>query len=130
MAATTGGAGKKKNLTYKDRLPNIPYLFGNADLGVKFRNIFIRETDFTIDYMVNYVEEYFLSWPSLGSKSSKSIIPGQLSHTISLGYTLQNGRYNINMECSNLTDEKLYDNYLLQKPGRAFSLKFRYFIGR
>ncbi len=124
------GAGKKKNLTYKDRLPNIPYLFGNADLGVKFRNIFIRETDFTIDYMVNYVEEYFLSWPSLGSKSSKSIIPGQLSHTISLGYTLQNGRYNINMECSNLTDEKLYDNYLLQKPGRAFSLKFRYFIGR
>ena len=38
------------------------------------------------------------------------------------------GRYSIALECTNITYEKLYDNYRLQKPGRAFNLKFRLFL--
>lgn len=125
---TTGfvGAGKTKNLTYNDRLPNIPYLFGNADLSITLPGLFHPHNELMVDYAVNYVHEYFLSWPSLGSKSSKSIIPAQLSHTISVGYSLQDKRYQLTLECSNLTNEKLYDNYLLQKPGRAFYVKLRF----
>ncbi|OCW92421.1 TonB-dependent receptor [Macellibacteroides sp. HH-ZS] len=124
------GAGKKKNLTYGDRIPNVPYFFGNVDVGFRFRNLIIRNSDFTVDYFLNYVNDYFLSWPSLGYQNSKSIIPQQIAHNISVGYAIQNGKYNINLECSNLSNEKLYDNYLLQKPGRAFNIKFRYYIGR
>ncbi len=129
---TTGyvGAGTKTNPTYGDRLPNIPYLFGNADFGLKFKDVLLKETSLTLGYMLNYVHQYYLSWPSMGSKSTKSTIPEQLSHSVSLGYSLQNGRYNITAECINITDEKLYDNYMLQKPGRAFFIKFRYFLGR
>lgn len=125
---TTGyvGAGKTKNLTYNDRLPNIPYLFGNADLGVTLPGVFHPHNELMVDYALNYVHEYFLSWPSLGSKSSKSMIPSQMSHTISIGYSLQDKRYQLTLECSNLTNEKLYDNYLLQKPGRAFYVKLRF----
>ena len=45
-------------------------------------------------------------------------------------YTLKNGRYNIAVECKNITNEKLYDNFSLQKPGRAVYLKLRYFISK
>ena len=123
------GAGQKKNLTYKDRLPNLPYLFGNVDAGIRLKDLVFKDTEFTLDYGLAYVHAYYLSWPSLGSKDSKSVIPEQLSHNLTLGYTLANGRYNVSVECRNLTNALLYDNYLLQKPGRSFSLKLRYFIG-
>ena len=56
-------------------------------------------------------------------------MPEQLSHNLSIGYSLQNGRYNISLECRNLTDAKLYDNFSLQKAGRAFYVKLRVNFG-
>jgi outer membrane cobalamin receptor len=122
------GSSRIENVTYGQRLPNIPYLFGHADVGLKFRNIGLKGSEITVDYTLNYVREYFLSFPGLGSKSSKNIIPEQLSHDIVLGCSLENGKYGIALECTNLTDAGLYDHYRLQKPGRAFNLKLRYFL--
>lgn len=123
------GAGQKKNFTYKDRLPNIPYLFGNATAGVRLYDLFFKRSWLTIDYDLNYVHAYFLSWPSLGSKDSKAVIPRQVAHNLSVGYSFGGGRYNMTVTGRNLANAKLYDNYLLQKPGRAFYLTLRYFMG-
>ena len=41
---------------------------------------------------------------------------------------MKRGRYNIALECTNFLDKTAYDNYKLQKPGRAFFAKFRLFI--
>ncbi len=38
-------------------------------------------------------------------------------------------RYNLSIECRNLTDERLYDNFSLQKAGRAFYAKLRVYFG-
>ncbi len=122
------GEGVTENITYKSRLPNIPYLFGYGNAGVRFQDFFMKKTELTLDYSINYVRDYYLSMPGLGAKATKEIIPEQFSHDIVLGYTLQNGKYGIVLECTNITNEKLYDNYKLQKPGRAFNLKFRYFL--
>ena len=81
-----------------------------------------------VNYFVNFVEKYFLTWTELGAGSDKYIIPRQVSHDFELSYSLQNGKYNIAAECRNLFDEKLYDKYYLQKPGRSFSIKLRYTI--
>jgi hypothetical protein len=43
-----------------------------------------------------------------------------------LTYVFGQGRYNIAFEANNFTNALLYDNYSLQKPGRNFSVKFRY----
>lgn len=40
------------------------------------------------------------------------------------------GRYNVSLECRNFTNEKLYDNFSLQKAGRAFYGKVRIYLGR
>ncbi|HER40527.1 MAG TPA: TonB-dependent receptor, partial [Salinimicrobium catena] len=53
-------------------------------------------------------------------------IPGQSSHDLQLSYSLANGKYNVSFEVRNLADERLYDKYFLQKPGRAFYLKMRF----
>lgn len=122
------GSGQIEHLTYGERVPNIPYLFGNANLGLHFQDIAVKESELSIDYSFSWLKGYYLSFPGLGARSSKKIIPSQASHDISVGYSLEKGKYNIALECTNLTDKRLYDNYRLQKPGRAFNVKFRYFI--
>ena len=37
--------------------------------------------------------------------------------------------HNVSLECRNFTDEKLYDNFSLQKAGRAFYGKLRVCFG-
>lgn len=122
------GEGITENISYKERLPNIPYFFANGEVGVQFQNVIVKDSELTFDYMFDYIQKYYLSFPGLGAKASKKVIPQQISHDIALGYTLQNGKYGFVLECTNITNEKLYDNYRLQKPGRAFNFKVRYFL--
>ena len=77
-----------------------------------------------------YQHEFPLYWEHLGDPTTKSRVPDQLSHSLTLGYSLKNGRYNLSLECRNLTDEKLYDNFSLQKAGRAFYGKVRVYFGK
>lgn len=114
--------------TYKDQIPNVPYLYGNANLGLDFSALGLSKNAFSLTYYLNYVASYYLKWPSLGYSWEKNEIPEQLSHDLSLSYSLKNGRYNLSADCRNLTDARLYDNFLMQKPGRAVYLKLRYFI--
>ncbi|MDR2791259.1 MAG: TonB-dependent receptor plug domain-containing protein [Tannerellaceae bacterium] len=120
------GSGNYPNLTYKDRLPNIPYFFGNFDLGLSLPTPKSSGMSLSLDYSLLYIHQYYLSWPSLGMKSTKNVIPQQNIHNASINCSLAEGRYNICFECTNFTDQRAYDNYLLQKPGRAFHLKLRY----
>ena len=55
-------------------------------------------------------------------------IPQQLSHDVNIVYALGNGKYNIGLECKNLLDARLYDNFSLQKPSRGFYAKLRYYL--
>ncbi|MNW04072.1 hypothetical protein D3C71_2001040 [compost metagenome] len=66
----------------------------------------------------------------MGSKDSKLEIPQQFSHDLNAVYTLANGKYNIAFECKNVLDNKLYDNFSLQKPSRAFYIKLRYYFSK
>ena len=83
----------------------------------------------TLTYDGYYQHEFSLYWEHLGDPRSKSRVPEQFSHNLSLGYSMKNGRYNISFECRNFTNEKLYDNFSLQKAGRAFYGKFRVYFG-
>lgn len=113
---------------YKDRIPNIPYFFGNGNAAFSIPDITGKGSLLTIGYNLLYVHEFYLRWPSQGDKDTKNNIPQQLAHDINLVYSLDNGRYNIAAEGQNITDKPLFDNFSLQKPGRSFSIKLRYFF--
>ncbi len=123
-----GEGNRIEHINYGYRLPNIPYLFGNGNVGLRFQNIGMKDSELSIDYMANFVAEYYLSLPGLGAVYNKDLIPEQFSHDASISYSIKKGKYNVALECTNFTDQKLYDNFFLQKPGRAFNVKFRYFL--
>ena len=123
------GTTVSRNLNYGYRLPNMPYLFGNANVGYRIYPSRNAANALTANYSLAYVEAYYLTPNQIGA-NNEDIIPRQLAHDVAVDYSLQNGRYTVTLECRNLTDNKLYDNYLLQKPGRSFFLKLRYFLDR
>lgn len=115
---------------YKDRLPNLPFFFGHASASLFFDNLFTKGDNLSFGYNFLYVHNFYLYWPKLGSKERKLDTPGQLAHDVNVVYTLKGGRYNIALECKNIMDADVFDNYSMQKPGRAFNIKLRYFYNR
>jgi len=116
--------------TYRDRIPNIPYMFGNADASLFFRNVLKKGNHLTVGYNFQYVHAFYLSWPGQGTAGEKLTIPRQFCQDVNLVYSLADGRYNVAFECKNLVNNRNYDNFSLQKPGRAFNVKLRYFISK
>lgn len=115
------------SVTYGDRVPNLPYSFGNFDATYKFRGVLGARNTLSLSYGLQYVHRFFRSWRGEGAKI---YIPKQLSHDLGAVLAIANGRYNIAVEANNITNELLYDNYSLQKPGRSFAIKFRYVFNK
>ncbi|RDV14251.1 TonB-dependent receptor [Pontibacter diazotrophicus] len=113
---------------YLDRIPNIPYFFANAQAGVHFRNTVLQQDRLSLFWRGRFIEDYFLKWPSLGDPSNKHVIPSQFIQDIEVTYSAKNERYNVSFSSHNILDAKAYDQFRLQKPGRSFFLKIRYFL--
>ncbi len=122
------GDTEQKSMHYKVRLPNIPYLFANFDATFTFNNIFTKDSRLTVVYDGLWQHSFPLYWENIGSSQSKAKVPEQLSHNIGLTYSFKDGKYNLSLECKNITDERLYDNFSLQKAGRAFYAKARVYF--
>ncbi len=120
--------GANLNQTYKDLLRNTPYLMANMSATVKQEGVFKDDDQVSLFWDVMYVHEFFLNWPSLGDPNTKSVIPTQLVNGAGVSYSFKSGKYNLSFSCNNLFNEQVYDNYLLQKPGRSFSTKLRVFL--
>ena len=118
----------KEMITYRNRIPNRPWLFANVEATLKRRDLLIPHSTVRLTYNFDFVRSFFLTWEGYGSLDSKSRIPTQYRHDVALSLSLADERYNVSLSCNNLFDRTLYDNYKLQKPGRAFFCKLRVFI--
>lgn len=118
----------KPSATYKNRVPNRPWLFGGTGVNYTFSNIILPDSKLTLGCNFQWVHWYFLTWEAYGNRDTKARIPSQHICNADIVYSWKKERFNIALECSNFLDETVYDNYKLQKPGRAFMAKFRVFI--
>ena len=117
-----------ENLGYRSRMPNVPYRFADFDANFYWHNLGGQGNVLTLTYDNQWTHAFSYYSEVIGS-SSDYIVPDQFAHNLSLSYSLNNGRYNFSVECRNFTDEDLYDNFSLQKAGRAFYGKVRVYFG-
>lgn len=125
---TVTSGTNQESLTYGARMPNLPYQFANSDVTFYWRNLWKKGNTLSVTYDNLYMHSFPLYSEAVGSES-EFVVPTQFSHNLTLSYGIQNGRYNISFECRNLTNEKLYDNFSLQKAGRTFYGKVRVYFG-
>jgi len=115
------------NSNYKGKVPNTPFFFANVNLAIKPFHEKLKKR-FTFYWNTRFVDAFFLKDEKGGNREDKHTIPQQLVHGIDLEYTFPNEKLSISSSISNVTDALLYDNFRIQKPGRAFSIKLRYFL--
>ena len=123
------GSSAQESLHYKVRLPNIPYRYASFDLGLTWHDLFARGSVLRLTYDNFWQHDFPLTWENIGDSATKARVPEQFAHNLALSCSLMKGRYNLSLECRNLTDERLYDNFSLQKAGRAFYVKLRVHFG-
>lgn len=114
--------------TYKNRVPNRPWLFGNIEASYIWRNLFHHDDYLSVTIPFQWIHWYYLNWEVYGYAKTKARIPEQKIIDLEIAYSWHSDRYTISLECDNIFNALAYDNYMLQKPGRSFSAKFRIFF--
>ncbi|UXX79125.1 carboxypeptidase-like regulatory domain-containing protein [Reichenbachiella carrageenanivorans] len=114
-------------LYYKDRLRNEPYLTANSNLRYSKKDLIQQNAHFSAYYNVGYVHEFYKNWPGIGG-AGKDIIPSQTVHDLGVSYTFPSKKITLSCDAKNIFNEQVFDNWALQKPGRAFYGKFTYNI--
>jgi len=122
---TDDSGNQQVSLNYGHQLANRPWIYGNVDVSLIQNNWFQKGSRIQLSYLHQYSHWFYLTEAYLGSLESKDHIPSQNIHSAVLSYAWDRNKYNVSFEARNLTDERAYDNFRLQKPGRAFYVKLR-----
>ncbi len=117
------------NVSYRERMPNQPYMFADSDVNFYWVGLGNKDNTLTLTYDNQYTHSFCYYSSNLGDNSDDYMVPDQFAHNITISYGIKRGRYNLSLECRNLTDSRLYDNFSLQKAGRAFYGKVRIYFG-
>ncbi len=117
------------NIAYRERMPNLPYMFADSDINFYWHGLGAVHNVLTLTYDNQYTHSFCYYASNIGSNNADYMVPDQFAHNITVSYGIDNGRYNISFECKNITNAKLYDNFSLQKAGRAFYGKVRIYFG-
>ena len=117
------------NVAYGERMPNQPYMFADSDINFYWHGLGGKRNVLTVTYDNQYTHKFCYYASNIGSNNNDYMVPDQFSHNLTISYGIKNGRYNLSFECRNFTNERLYDNFSLQKAGRTFYGKVRIYFG-
>jgi len=124
------------------RLRNTPYFFANIGASLQFDNVLAKTDKVQAYYNMSYVHQYFLNYIPKDTEpngflglwgkakvDAPNIIPSQTVHSI--GFLWQPRAdlpLTLNVECKNMFDAAVYDNFKIQNAGRSFHLKLNYTV--
>lgn len=108
-----------------DRVPSRPYWFASWGAQLRFADLLMDDDALEPFYEGRYVHSFFRAWESMGDRATKNVIAAQTTHWVGLTYTTLLGDTKLasTFEVQNLTDERVFDFYGVQRPGRGYYLK-------
>ncbi|GGF24950.1 TonB-dependent receptor [Echinicola rosea] len=109
---------------YGQQIPNQPYFTLNSSLEYILHNFIQQGSSLRLSHYFSFVQNYYINWLEIESLRT----PKQFAHDLGATYTLPNQRLSISADLRNVFDKQVYDNFAVQKPGRAFYLKVNYAI--
>ncbi|MGS2737736.1 carboxypeptidase-like regulatory domain-containing protein [Sinomicrobium sp. M5D2P17] len=124
------------------RLRNTPYFFSNIGASLQFEKVFSANDRVQAYYNMSYVHEFYLNYIPRNAEpdgflglwgeakvDAPNIIPSQTVHSLGFLWKPKNTLpLTVNLECKNLFDKEVYDNFKIQNAGRSFHLKFNYIL--
>lgn len=111
---------------YRKQVRNEPSFKFNANLTYLHKDLFLKKSKTAIFYNINYVKGFSRHWP--GGSRNLDLIPDQYPMDLGITYTFPKNKVVLGLDAKNILNQQVYDNFGLQKPGRAFYAKITYFI--
>ncbi|MEG3660073.1 TonB-dependent receptor [Arenibacter palladensis] len=111
-------------------IPNTPFFTMTGGMRYSFKDVIQKNSRLNLFYGLYFTEEFSY----LTSQGSNTIgddffkVPQQLAQDFGLSYKFPNNNIVMSFDIKNIFDKPVYDNLSVQKPGRAFYLKFNYTI--
>lgn len=109
---------------YNKQVPNEPFFTVNGNIQYRLNNIFQKKSVLNVYYSTGYVAPFGTIW----IESEWFTTPTQFFHDIGASYRFPGSKLVASLDAKNILNAEMYDNFGVQKPGRAFYLKLNYTI--
>lgn len=117
----------EKYLYYRQQIRNEPSLKFNAGLSYYLDDFLMRKSKTSFHYNVHYINEFKRNWSNIGL-TNLEIIPEQFSNDFGFVFVFPKQKTTIGFDIKNIFNQQLFDNFGMQRPGRAFYGKITYNI--
>lgn len=115
-----GNGGQLRN--YNKQIPNEPFFTVNGNVQYNFKELIQKNSQLNLYYNFGYVDPFATLW--IDVVNSKT--PAQFVQDLGLSYAFPKRQFVLSFDAKNIFDKQAFDNYAVQKPGRAFYLKLNY----
>lgn len=109
---------------YNKQVPNEPFFTVNGNVQYRLNDVFQKRSNLNLYYNAGYVAPFRTIW----MESEWFTTPTQFAHDLGASYRFPSGKLVASFDCKNILNAELYDNFGVQKPGRAFYFKLNYTI--
>ncbi|MDR0393698.1 MAG: TonB-dependent receptor [Tannerella sp.] len=109
---------------YGKQMPNEPYFTVNSSAQYTFYDLIQKKSVLNIYYNFRFVNNFYTTW--LDIEDFK--VPRQYIQDAGVSYLFPGKKIVVSFDVKNMFDRQVYDNFAVQKPGRAFYLKLNYTI--
>lgn len=121
---------------YNEQIPNEPFFTANGSFQYQFKNIFQKDSRLVLNYAFGFVDSFYTIWAMPKGISNRDDVlresetPQQFIQDLGLSYTFPKNQFVLSFDAKNIFDRQAYDNFAVQKPGRAFYLKLNYMFNK
>lgn len=109
---------------YNKQLPNEPFFTINSMVQYTLHDAIQTQSALSLNYAFGFVDRFYTTWMEMEDFRT----PKQFIQDIGVSYMFPNRKFVISADARNIFDRQAYDNFAVQKPGRAFFLKLNYTI--
>lgn len=119
-----------QNLYNKRKVPNEPTFTINGSAQYNFKEVLAKDSGLSVFYSFLFVDTFNYLLEPYGNNAGTDYfdVPKQFIHDIGLSYIFPKRNIVISFDAKNIFEKRAFDNFAVQKPGRAFYLKFNYTI--
>jgi outer membrane receptor protein involved in Fe transport len=116
--------GQFLSTRYNVQLPNEPFYTANGTVQYTINNVIKKKSILNLFYYFGYVHPFNTIWV----QSEHFMTPSQFTQDLGASYVFPNKKIVLSFDAKNIFNREAYDNFAVQKPGRAFYLKLNYTI--
>lgn len=107
---------------YNQQLPNEPFFTVSGSAQYILPNFLLEKATLNLHYGFNLIKPFYTNW----LETEYFQTPNQFIQDVGFSYVFPSKQFILSFDAKNIFNKEAYDNFAVQKPGRAFYVKLNY----